>query len=343
MSRVSIEDLGFDERASALLAPDELAWIESVRRKIEEQAWDSAVTEVFKRLEKLLADGLAEQHKNLDPTSLKFVNQALDALKVPARVRHRIDAIRPIRNDASHHREPGATTPGHDALVTLVVTLDVLTSAWAKPWVGGPTQEALRIALNRLAPWHRMASLDGVPDALTHVRRRLTTPLAARRSLDVLGLDLAGTWGSLRTEILRRSWSHGLDIRMLCVDPESAAILEVTSSARHTWVSHRSAKDSLEQIAEYASDDSEGLRARGISLEVRAYPDPPTLHGYLVDDRELVWSLCEFHEGRLTVGPRPYRQVDETSPRAVDTADLKTFRSWFAHHWARGRTIVALP
>ena len=144
-------------------------------------------------------------------------------------------------------------------------------------------------------------------------------------------LDMAEFWRALVDKILNeRSKLRDLHWRCLMIDPDSAAIKDVTSPSVDAVIAARQ----IENMGSFLKDNAEALKARGIRFECRLYHDPPMMHGFLVNGVALLWSMCNIRNGKLDGDNTPYWRFEAARDALMSSHPANSFRNWFDHCWA---------
>jgi hypothetical protein len=169
-----------------------------------------------------------------------------------------------------------------------------------------------------------------VSDVGLRLRRILTEAAAANAHVSVChwALDMAEFWKTLVNEILHeRSRLRNLDWRCLMIDPDSAAIRDVTSSSVDAAIAARQIQNMDSFLRQHAAELSE----RGIRFQCRLYQDPPMMHGFLVNGVALLWSMCNIHDGKLYGDNTPYWRFEAARDALLSCHPANSFRNWFEH------------
>lgn len=204
-------------------------------------------------------------------------------------------------------------------------------------------QSACEPVMQRIRGLHRRhadSAPRAVADVAAHIGELIGEAREQRQDLEVhnVALDMESTWPLMRDSILVADDIRGVTWRSIMVDPESTQLDGLWSDT----VSRETARNVIASIKTYCTTHRAALEGRGVSFECRAYASPPTVHGFLFNNRRALLSLCGLRDGRLMGAPNPYFRVDasDDGPQ-IGAAEhlIEAFKSWFSYHWARGRPI----
>lgn len=145
-----------------------------------------------------------------------------------------------------------------------------------------------------------------------------------------LALDMGEAWGLLAEEILHPSKTlKNVTWQCLMMDPESAAIQPMSSAS----VSIHVARTRIDQMIQFLTENTALLQARNLQFECRVYPEPPQMHGFLIDRIALLWSMCDVVGGKLDGSGTPYWRFDAADPQSSSSHPARSFDHWFSYRW----------
>lgn len=202
------------------------------------------------------------------------------------------------------------------------------------PALAGPVQQIRDIVEHEGHNKMGVVSADAwnVSDVGSRLRRILKESAAGNPHISVRhwALDMAEFWKTLVNDILHeRSRLRNLHWRCLMIDPDSAAIRDVTSSSVDAGIAARQ----IENIGSFLDQNAEMLNDRGIRFECRLYRDPPMMHGFLINGVALLWSMCNINNGRLDGDNTPYWRFEAARDALLSCHPANSFRNWFDHCW----------
>ncbi len=151
-----------------------------------------------------------------------------------------------------------------------------------------------------------------------------------------LGLDMSEAWGILTNEILHEEKKlEGVAWRCLMIDPESQEIQRASSMSVRVDI----AAQRIIQIRELLDKDADRLKERRIKVECKAYSALPTMHGFLIEKKALLWSMCDIRDGKLDASLTPYWRFDVADEPGQT---VRSFGHWFEYQWETARPIWVL-
>lgn len=167
---------------------------------------------------------------------------------------------------------------------------------------------------------------------LVHEPRETERPLVVRN----IALDMELTWPFLKEAILDdRDISH-VHWRSLMIDPASRAIAQLQSLNLST----DQARSNIEDIRRTCEPMRNKLNRRRIGFACRTYGGVPTIHGFLVGEKALLFSVCGRAEGgKLDARLNPYCIFRWTGDGGTADHFISMFRGWFDYHWRAGRHV----
>lgn len=148
-----------------------------------------------------------------------------------------------------------------------------------------------------------------------------------------LALDMGDAWDLLRDGIVKDENVRDVTWRCLMTDPESVTMHE--AKAWSSSVDQQKARSAIAAIQDTLSDKilAGQLSIRKLAMEVRAYREIPVMHGFLVQDQALLWSMCDISpEGKLEATRTPYFRF-KLGERAYSSHVVNSFEHWFDYHW----------
>jgi Predicted nucleotide-binding protein containing TIR-like domain len=142
-----------------------------------------------------------------------------------------------------------------------------------------------------------------------------------------LALDMEIAWGILVNRVLGEPSLRDLVWRCIMIDPESPAF----ETSQSDSVSLGIARERIAQIKKWCGENARTLEERKIVFECRAYSMLPVMHGFLVEDAGLLWSLTDMQNGRLAAHRTRYWEFayGEHSNHAI-----QSFSNWFEYLWS---------
>lgn len=148
-----------------------------------------------------------------------------------------------------------------------------------------------------------------------------------------MALDMAEAWNLLRDGILGDDRITDLTWRCLMIDPDSPDIVAIESESVSTDSARRAISNIQQTLAEPHRRQS--LEQRKIVVEFRTCPEPPRLHGFMIEGQGLLLSMCGLTaEGKLNASRTPYFRYsarEQSHPCHV----VNSFHDWFEFHWAK--------
>jgi hypothetical protein len=145
-----------------------------------------------------------------------------------------------------------------------------------------------------------------------------------------LALDMAEFWKALVDEILHeRNTLRNIEWRCLMIDPESPAIKDLASFS----VDAATAARKIENMADFMRSNAEMLTARDVRFVCRLYQDPPIMHGFLVNEVALLWSMCNIQDRQLDGENTPYWRFEAAREGLLSCHPANSFRNWFDYFW----------
>jgi hypothetical protein len=181
--------------------------------------------------------------------------------------------------------------------------------------------------------------LAGVQEVMDHLRGLILTDLDSAEHTEMLnlGLDLEVVQTFLTYRVILQKDYRNLDYKGMLLDTEADLIRPVINggSSIHATTARAVVAKFSHQIAE----NEQLLDHRDISIEIRSYGLPPTIHGFLVDDSHLYLGFTEFHGGKLQGGQFAYLYLSRSKSDEMTAHLFRVFRSWFMYHWSRGAVL----
>jgi hypothetical protein len=153
-------------------------------------------------------------------------------------------------------------------------------------------------------------------------------PKRDRQNIKIIALTLASVWPQIR-DILRDNNYRNIDIKLLQLDPD----LTDLDSIHLGW--RKEVTQIHEHIENYLNSNKDDLEKRNITIEVKRYKHGPCIHGYLVNDKNLFFSLCKWETksgGRIELEGHPnfYEHFDNREDEK-QRPYFELFDNWFNH------------
>jgi Predicted nucleotide-binding protein containing TIR-like domain len=117
---------------------------------------------------------------------------------------------------------------------------------------------------------------------------------------------------------------------MIDSDPESLGALA------HDTVSHERTREIGQEIQRVCDEDARELRSRQVNFQCKAYSGLPLLHGFLVNDKILLLTLCDIRGSKLFGHQNPYLRLEKGLGHVAANYLADPFKSWFDYQWERG-------
>lgn len=172
--------------------------------------------------------------------------------------------------------------------------------------------------------------LVNVLDVTNHINKVLEAEMRAPGEVEMLnyGLDFETVIPWLDYQVLRKRDIEGLNYKGLMIDIESDSI-------KHLINGESNMKSAYAIIAKkkYSELDKEKLKQRNIKIEIRTYPSPPVIHGFLINDQHLYIGFTEIIKGKLHGGCFPYRYYRYNKDCPLNVHYFRLFKSWFHYVW----------
>jgi len=167
--------------------------------------------------------------------------------------------------------------------------------------------------------------------ALLEEEKKLEQPL----KVDNLAICMETTWPRFKYDLLESARFPGLEIRSLLVSESNNFTSEWTEGH---WNQRAGVaiRDSLLYLERY----SDRLAAAGIQVDLRTYDQMPVIHGFLVNDRRLLFSSTYFEDSILHAGNGAYLlfDPDHTNPHVYQTF-VRIFKGWFDFLWQQSNPV----
>jgi hypothetical protein len=163
--------------------------------------------------------------------------------------------------------------------------------------------------------------------------------LSGSASIRHLALDMSEAWGIITEEILNpKKGLNNVQWRCLMIDPESVEIQKVASSS----VAVDIAVSRVKQMLDFLDEKADSLAGRNLSFECRVYTELPAMHGFLIDNTALLWSICDIDipYGKLNASYTPYWRFEATDQSAPSSHPARAFANWFEYRWNRARLVA---
>lgn len=181
--------------------------------------------------------------------------------------------------------------------------------------------------------------LAGVQDVVEHLQRLIATELDPEERTEMLnlGLDLEVVQTFLLYRLIFRKNLRNLRYRGLLVDAGSdliGPIIDGTSS-----IHSGTAVAVVEKVNNQLAENEAMLEQRNITIEIRSYDLPPTIHGFLVGETHLYLGFTEFSHGKLHGGEFAYYHLRHRKSDEMTAHLFRMYRSWFDYYWNRGTTL----
>jgi hypothetical protein len=213
----------------------------------------------------------------------------------------------------------------------------------SKKELAASAQTACEPIVQRIRELHRRRA-DDAPKAVADVARVLSELIREARaeqrgvSIHNIALDMESTWPLVRDSMLAVKAIEDVTWHSIMVDPESDSLAGLWSDT----VSQDTARNSIANMQTFCASQAESLRSRRVVFECRAYAAPPTVHGFLFNQRQALFSLSGLRDGRLFGAPNPYVLIDAAADAPqIGAAEhlVQAFDSWYGYHWERSRPI----
>ena len=150
-------------------------------------------------------------------------------------------------------------------------------------------------------------------------------------------LDMEATWGPMHAHLNRRE-THELTWRSVMLDPEWPIFREIESDS----VSLKRANINIELIQEFCSRHQREMVERRISFECRTYRDLPLIHGFLVNDSFLIFTLLRrAKDGRVIALDNAYIRFPRKNEISMHT--IQAYSGWFNYAWENSNRWIWPP
>lgn len=181
--------------------------------------------------------------------------------------------------------------------------------------------------------------LAGVQEVMDHLQAVVLTDLESAEHTEMLnlGLDLEVVQTFLTYRVILRKDFRNLDYKGMLLDTEADLIQPVINGG--SSIHSTTARAVVDKFNHQIAENEQLLDHRDISMEIRSYGLPPTIHGFLVDDAHLYLGFTEFHGGKLHGGQFSYLYLSRRKSDEMTAHLFRMFRSWFLYHWDRGAVL----
>ncbi|WP_216209195.1 hypothetical protein [Amycolatopsis aidingensis] len=181
--------------------------------------------------------------------------------------------------------------------------------------------------------------LAGVQEVVDHLQRLIATELDPEERTEMLnlGLDLEVVQTFLLYRLIFRKNFRNLSYRGLLVDTDAELIGPIIDGG--SSIHSGTAAAVVEKVNNQIAENETLLEQRNISIEIRSYDLPPTVHGFLIGDSHLYLGFTEFSHGKLHGGEFAYYYLRHRKSDEMTAHLFRMYRSWFAYYWNRGTVL----
>jgi hypothetical protein len=180
--------------------------------------------------------------------------------------------------------------------------------------------------------------LVDLEDALGHINRNFVRIYETRHSMEIrnfaFDLELTAPW------LIRNLKNHpsltNMSYNGLAINGAVRLIEEITGGDSDIRIDNLTV--ALDKLWAFVNQEENTLKARDISIEIRAYDLPPIIHGFILNDQYLYLGLTHIENGKVkgSIFPYWYLQFDKTRT----TVHLfNVYNSWFKYTWKRSHPI----
>ncbi|MCI5162146.1 MAG: hypothetical protein D3917_09025 [Candidatus Electrothrix sp. AX5] len=179
-------------------------------------------------------------------------------------------------------------------------------------------------------------SFPNITTVISHVSNTISKEHKEHSSLKIqnFGLDLALTLPWAMNNFLSDQGVENIIYNALVIDGSSDIINEYVGAGGHI---NPDIKATLSKLNGFVDRDCNKLNARNVKIEIRAYHLPPVIHGFLVNDDNLYFSLTDIHNNRVDIVALPYLYLQKNSER--NNRLFRVYQSWFDYTWKKSRMI----
>ncbi len=150
-----------------------------------------------------------------------------------------------------------------------------------------------------------------------------------------IALDMEQTWPSIRDRFMLNERCPPTQWRSLIIDPTSKELATLQGPSFSTGVAAAMIGNMSEVLA-----NERGRRPPGtVRYECRAYSTVPGIHGFLVNDRLALISLCGLSRKWVGGTASPYLRFEKSSTIEAANHMLKSFNTLFEFQWERARRL----
>lgn len=140
-------------------------------------------------------------------------------------------------------------------------------------------------------------------------------------------LDMSQTWGPMYEHLARPDIGN-LTWRSVMLDHRWPHFRKFQSPS----VSIKSAKHYEESIQEFCSSHQHELRERNVTFECRTYRGIPVIHGFLVNESFLIYTLLRCsREGRVSCLDNAYLRFPQFNE--ISQHPIEAYSDWFRYAW----------
>lgn len=173
------------------------------------------------------------------------------------------------------------------------------------------------------------------------IKECMSRPRSPRQkfTFEVLGLNLFTAWPRTHAHLLNNNFS-GWNIYLYCLSPDF--IRSNNDTISRDWATEVESK--ISEIKRFVTSNSQKLHERDISLSLISYSHFPAIHGFRINDADILFSIVDWTSDNLIADPSEqhhfYRYVasSEASPRAHLYRSL--FKSWIDRANRTGANIL---
>jgi hypothetical protein len=147
-----------------------------------------------------------------------------------------------------------------------------------------------------------------------------------------IALDMSVTWPFLESQFNQQQ-NKNITFKSLVISPGNNTLLP------STW--RRNIKTQIENYTDFLNEQSDEIAKRSIEIELRLNKNIPIIHGFLVNDKHLLWSFLDIKDGKISGGDNFYHY--STPEDSLGQYYINIFRNWFDAWWDKGGIISTDP
>lgn len=150
-----------------------------------------------------------------------------------------------------------------------------------------------------------------------------------------IALDMEQTWPSIRDRFMLSEGCPPTQWRSLIIDPTSKELATLQGPSFSTGV----ADAMIGNMTEVLTNERTRRPPGSVRYECRAYSTVPGIHGFLVNDRLALISLCGLSRKWVGGTASPYLRFEKGSH--IEAADhmVESFNTLFEFQWERARRL----